>query len=184
MTSQPQWRQKFTQKAQHVSAIVQSVADYEQAARYAVTRCPAHENAKLAAPGLPETLQFLVADHCRQNAIAWIDQNLRAYPEGFAVGLTMADYGIADTGTLVIGSRDENLRLATMLCDIHIAVLPVSCICEKAEDIADQLSAWMQTGGDYTAFITGASRTADIERVLAIGVHGPLELHILLLEDV
>jgi len=101
----------------------------------------------------------------------------------FAVGLTMADYGIAETGTLVIGSRDENLRLATMLCDIHVAVLPVSGIREQAEDIADQMTAWMQTGGDYTAFITGASRTADIERVLAIGVHGPLELHILLLED-
>lgn len=41
----------------------------------------------------------------------------------------------------------------------------------------------MKKTPNYLAFITGASRTADIERVLALGVHGPLELHILILED-
>ena len=43
--------------------------------------------------------------------------------------------------------------------------------------------AQMAQGASYLSFISGASRTADIERGLALGVHGPLELHILILED-
>ena len=99
------------------------------------------------------------------------------------IALTMADYGIAETGTLAIESSSEELRLATMLAEIHVAVLPKSRIRATAEDIYAELKGLMNQNPDYLAFITGASRTADIERVLALGVHGPLELHILILED-
>ncbi len=86
------------------------------------------------------------------------------------------------TGTIAVNCPSEELRLATMISEVHVAVLPKSKLVEKSYD----LESWMEGNmmkGDYTAFITGPSRTADIERVLAIGVHGPLELHILLLED-
>ena len=89
----------------------------------------------------------------------------------------------AETGTLVINSTSEDLRLATMISDIHLAILPTSRIKKDDLDLTSELHKLLADPKNFTAFITGPSRTADIERVLAIGVHGPLELHILLLED-
>ena len=95
----------------------------------------------------------------------------------------MADLGLAETGTLVLKSASEDLRLATMISEINVVVLPLSRMRGGSYDAESELLEMMQDGANYLSFITGASRTADIERVLALGVHGPLELHILLLED-
>ncbi len=109
--------------------------------------------------------------------------SLRRYLAGIDVALTVADYGIAETGTLVLDSSSEDLRLATMLSEVHVAVLPLSRLRPTALDLAGDLRARMAAPPNYLSFITGASRTADIERVLALGVHGPLAVHILLWED-
>jgi L-lactate dehydrogenase complex protein LldG len=108
---------------------------------------------------------------------------LRSHLAGIDIGFTMADYGIAETGTLVIDSSSEELRLATMVSEMHVAVLPKSRLRATSPDLETELKQFMGAVPNYCAFITGASRTADIERVLALGVHGPLELHILLLES-
>ena len=97
------------------------------------------------------------------------------------VGVAFAAYGIADTGTCVIATDDEATRLATMLPETSIIVLKTSDILAGLPDIAPYLRERQKDGKiSYTSLITGPSRTADIERVGAIGVHGPLDVHIIL----
>ena len=79
-------------------------------------------------------------------------------------------------------STSEDFRIATMLCETHVAVLPKSRIVPDVMSLEDELASALKTAPKYLAFISGASRTADIERVLTIGVHGPQELHLLILE--
>jgi L-lactate dehydrogenase complex protein LldG len=70
-----------------------------------------------------------------------------------------------------------------MLSETHVAVIPKSRIVADVESIEEELCLMMNAAPGYVAFISGASRTADIERVLTIGVHGPQELHVLILEE-
>ena len=99
------------------------------------------------------------------------------------VGVAYASRGIAETGTCVVETDDEATRLSTMLPETSILILKASDIVPGLADIAPYLRE-RQTDAkiSYTSFITGPSRTADIERVGAIGVHGPLDVHIILQE--
>ena len=100
------------------------------------------------------------------------------------VGVARAARGIAETGTCVVETDGEDVRLATMLPETSVIMLRTRDIVLSLADIADYLRERQRDGRiSYTSFITGPSRTADIERVSAIGVHGPLDLHVILLED-
>ncbi len=189
----------FTQKASLVSAFVHDVKDRTGAMDKTLELLaqkppldPQMASGKkrdpsekiLAAPNLDHDGFQQLSDQCRAFPhIHLIRDRLRNFPGGIDMGVTTADFGIADTGTLVINSNDEQTRLATMLCEVHVAILAVSDIRETALSMTKELEILVRQKGSYTAFVTGASRTADIERVLAIGVHGPLELHIILVEE-
>jgi L-lactate dehydrogenase complex protein LldG len=110
-------------------------------------------------------------------------ENLRSHIGSLHTGFTIADWGIAETATLVLDSSAEDVRIATTLTETHVAVLPRSRIKPDSASLEPELEAFIARPGSYLAFISGASRTADIERVLTIGVHGPQELHILITEE-
>ena len=97
------------------------------------------------------------------------------------VGVTTAQWGIAETGTLVLESARERSRLLSLVPPIHVAVLSTRCICESLGDALDRVR---RAASHAITFITGPSRTSDIELTLVVGVHGPQTVHVLLLEDV
>jgi L-lactate dehydrogenase complex protein LldG len=99
-------------------------------------------------------------------------------------GVTGANFAIAETGTVVIESTSEPIRLASSLPEKHFVLVDRRKIIEGAMDSVPILREINnKISGNFIAYITGPSRTADIERVLTIGVHGPRELHLILVAD-
>ena len=168
-------------KAGAVQAIVSEIRSFEEAVAYTVDLARQHAHETIAAPDGDDSQLDQLAAACQAGGLTLLPSPLIEAAERIHVALTSADWGIAETGTLVLKSTSEDVRLATMLSEVHIAVLAESHIVPDSAAIAGHLNAILMDGSpSYTAFITGASRTADIERVLAIGVHGPQELHILI----
>jgi L-lactate dehydrogenase complex protein LldG len=199
--------QTFTAAAEKVSAAVSRVSTMAQAYDYAVELCERKEACQLLIAGCQESLSApadtlcrhkqkkviaapLLASNdaaqmkalCQARGIVFIRSGVRDHLAGVDIGFTVAEYGIAETGTLVLDASSEELRLATMVSEVHVAVLPINRLRATSLHLEAELAQIMSAAPNYCAFITGASRTADIERVLALGVHGPLELHILLME--
>ncbi|PYS70648.1 MAG: hypothetical protein DMF69_12830 [Acidobacteria bacterium] len=96
----------------------------------------------------------------------------------FDVGITYAQAGIAETGTLVLDSSRERNRLVSLVPPVHIAILNASSIVQTLGEALATLRQAEEVSPIIT-LVTGPSRTADIELTLAIGVHGPQELYVI-----
>ncbi len=97
------------------------------------------------------------------------------------VGISQMDYALADTGTLVQVADEADKRLVSSLPPLHIALVSAAAVLPDLHALIERVDPRESA---YLAFITGPSRTADIERVLTIGVHGPARLIIILVDDV
>ena len=101
------------------------------------------------------------------------------------LGLTGADYAVAETGSVVIMPRPGLSRLVSLVPPIHIALVQPRDVVATLDDVfLFRRLEYQRNGGDmgsYLNFITGPSRTADIEQQLVVGVHGPKEVHLIIL---
>jgi L-lactate utilization protein LutC len=124
--------------------------------------------------------QIAVSD---SSMVAELMPDIKAAPSvlfGCDLGITSAQWGIAETGTLVLESERESHRLTSLVPPVHLCILKATDIRQTLGEILELISKNLSR---TVTFITGASRTSDIELTLAIGVHGPKELHILVIND-
>ena len=196
----------FLSKAEATAVQATEVADMNAAIKHAIDVCENKEFCKLllsddpkakalppdelpratiktiAAPGLPADTLAHLKELAKEKGFEVITSGMRKRMAGIDVTVTLAAFGLGDTASCCISTSDEDVQLATMICESNVVILPKSKMYANTYEAADELQVMIEQEAAYTSLITGPSRTADIERVLALGVHGPLELHVALLE--
>ena len=124
-----------------------------------------------------------VVDQIESDAVVLLDAEASALFD-CDVGVTGAQWAVAETGTLVLESDRERHRLTSLVPAVHIALIYANRV---RQTLGEVLQAISEQGPDALSrtvtFITGPSRTSDIELTLAIGVHGPAELYVIIIED-
>ena len=173
----------FIREAERIDATVARVSNLagvpREVARY------------LAKNNLPMNLK--IAPDISGSGIRWTEQTLLSVEEGRADGSEQASVsrafaGVAETGTLVLLSGPGNPTTLNFLPPTHVAVVSASDIAGDYEQVWDRLRN--ENAGEEGRFmprtvnwITGPSRTADIEQTLLLGAHGPQRLHIVIVDD-
>jgi L-lactate dehydrogenase complex protein LldF len=104
------------------------------------------------------------------------------------VGISGANIAIAETGTIVLVTNEGNADLTTTLPPVHIALFGIDKLVATLDDAVAVLRMLPRSGTgqvmtSYVNWITGPSRSADIEQSLTIGVHGPGEMHCVVLDN-
>ena len=168
--------------------------DPEEAIGYIVDLCQGLDAAQVARSDQPVFTELAVDAALNNAGIRSITvaqdetssrQQLRTQIVESAVGITGADYAVAETGSVVIVPRKGLSRLVSLVPPVHVAVVRLEDVVESLDDVFlfRRLEYHSKGGemGSYLNFITGPSRTADIEMKLVVGVHGPREVHLVLL---
>lgn len=163
---------RFRERALNLASTVDEIGDLDQAPR-AIAAC-------LARNSLPATAVCWAEFSGLNWRAAGLEVESRAARDGDLVGITGAFCAIAETGTLMLLSGPHTHAATSLLPETHIAIVHAARIVRCMED------AWRLLRAEHAAmpravnFVSGPSRTADIEQTVSLGAHGPYRVHIVL----
>ena len=107
----------------------------------------------------------------------------RGAKDGDPLGVTGAFAAIAETGTLVLASGPGTPASVSLLPETHIAIVPAARVVAHMEEAWDLARAELRELPRAVNFVSGPSRTADIDQTIVLGAHGPYRVHILIARD-
>jgi L-lactate dehydrogenase complex protein LldG len=170
----------FRSQAEAVSATVDTIASYDD--------LPAAVAAYLRERNLPAIVRM--GDDARLRSADWHREATLEVLEGATdgndlAGVSHAFGAIAETGTLALLAGSDNPTTINFLPEYHIAVLSADDVVGDMETIWDRLRARYGKGvmTRVVNFVTGPSRSADIEQTILLGAHGPRALHIVIVDQ-
>ena len=105
-------------------------------------------------------------------------------PGRFRLGITGSFCALAETGTIVLLSGEKEHATTSLLPETHVAVVSRKRIVVSMEDVWDLVRTEVGKLPRQVNFVSGPSRTADIEMTLVYGAHGPFRVHIILTDDI
>jgi L-lactate dehydrogenase complex protein LldG len=154
---------------QHVDAVVPQLLSLLDGKRVVASNAPFLDACGITA--LPQVQSGFTNRDALREACAAAD-----------IGITSADYALAETGTLVMLSSRQEARLVSLLPPLHVAIVPRSRILANLDELLNLLPKPADQSSSMV-LITGPSRTADIEQILVRGVHGPGEIYAVIVEN-
>lgn len=173
----------FAENAQNASVEIKIAKSYKDAIADILKIAKATDAKMIAGVG---------ADECEELADVYVEVNksFKVYTDKFDIvknkneldiGITLGEFGVGETGSICVDNYAYEARIASMLPLINIIFMPKNCIVNNMQDAFDVLAKVFWKG--YSGFVTGPSRTSDIERVLTLGVHGPSRVILFAIED-
>ena len=172
--------EQFIVAANNIGAEVFSATNLREAANYVAERV----TGPMLVPSFATGSRYKLKATLKKAGVTVASDLSRESAAQAQAGITGVNFAMADTGTLALESTDEDIRLATTLPELQFALLdPEKILADSLAAVKPLRQLHQRDPRNYIAYITGPSRTADIERVLTIGAHGAKELHILLVPN-
>lgn len=186
----PTLSEEFKTRFEDVKGIVHFADSWASAVDICAQICAAEEASCVALGELPASFAATTAERLSSNGTTvlqppYAHETLPEALDKADIGIGSITFGISSTGTLVEVALDDSIRLVSSLPRVYIGILEASSLVLDFEAAAPKLRAVFEdnTKNCVVSFISGPSRTGDIEMILTLGVHGPETAHAIVIGD-